>query len=115
MDYIDFAKPDTHSNATNCTIAIDTATKKFLFGIEDERLLRRKYNLYESNARAYIDSLVKKHGLDEPTVEILNTQGLTSNELLQIISENPDITGAVRGHYVAEQFNNHHLYHLGDK
>lgn len=111
MDYIDFAKPDTHSNATNCIIAIDTATKKFLFGIEDERLLRRKYNLYESVARCYIFDLLKKHGLNGPTVEILDTQGLTSNELRQIAEENPDITGAVRGHFVAEQFENHHLYH----
>lgn len=111
MEFIDFAKPGTHSDATNCTIAIDTATKKFLFGIEDERLLRRKYNLYESNARAYIDSLLKKNGLDRPTIEILDTQGLTSNELQQIAFENPDITGAVRGHFVAEQFQNHHLYH----
>ena len=111
MDYINFARPGEHSNATNCTIAIDRASKKFLFGIEDERLLRRKYNLYESNTRGYISDLLKKNGLDSDSIEILDTQGLTSKELTEIAGANPDITGAVRGHYVAEQFKNHHLYH----
>ena len=111
MDYINFARPGEHSNATNCTIAIDKASKKFLFGIEDERLLRRKYNLYESNTRGYISDLLKKNGLDSDSIEILDTQGLTSKELTEIAGANPDITGAVRGHYVAEQFKNHHLYH----
>lgn len=111
MNYIDFARPGEYSNATNCTIAVDKASKKFLFGIEDERLLRRKYNLYESNTRGYISDLLKKNGLDSDSIEILDTQGLTSKELSEIAKENPDITGAVRGHYVAEQSKNHHLYH----
>ena len=112
MDYVDFYTPGKHSNAASSIIAVDTETKKLLFAIEDERLLRRKYNLYEGNSRGWMLNKLKEYSLDNnPNIKIIDTQGLTNDEMFQLQSEKTDIVGAVRGHYVAERDGNHHLFH----
>lgn len=112
MDYIDFYTPGKYSNAASSIIAVDTETKKLLFAIEDERLLRRKYNLYEGNSRGWMLNKLKEYSLDNnPNIKIIDTQGLTNDEMFQLQSEQLNIVGAVRGHYVAERDGNHHLFH----
>lgn len=112
MDYIDFYTPGKHSNAASSIIAVNTKTKQLLFAIEDERLLRRKYNLYEGNSRGWMLDKLKEYSLDNNhNIKIIDTQGLTNDEMFQLQSEKTDIVGAVRGHYVAERDGNHHMFH----
>lgn len=108
---IKFCPDGKKSKSSSSIVAVDTKSKKLLFSIEDERLLRRKYDLHESNARQWCLDQLKKYNIDyNDNIKILDTNGVTLEELQKYQVES-NLMGANLGHYIAKQTGNHHLYH----
>ena len=104
--YINFCRDDTQASFASMTIGIDKQQRKLLFAIEDERVLRRKYRLYDGNVRKYIFDRIKEFNLETDNIEILDTHGITNSEICEI-----QLKGANGGHYVAKKCGDHHLNH----
>ena len=104
--YINFCRDDTQASFASMTIGIDKQQRKLLFAIEDERVLRRKYRLYDGNVRKYIFDRIKEFNLETDNIEILDTHGITNSEICEM-----QLKGANGGHYVAKKCGDHHLNH----
>ena len=102
--YINFCRDDVQASFASMTIGIDKQQRKLLFAIEDERVLRRKYKLYDGNVRKYIFDRIKEFNLETDNIEILDTHGITNSEICEL-----QLKGATGGHYVAEKCDDHHL------
>lgn len=108
---IKFCPDGKKSKAVSSIVAVDTKSKKLLFSIEDERLLRRKYDLHESNARQWCLDQLKRYNIDYTDgIKILDTNGVTLEEMQKYQAES-NLVGASLGHYIARQTGRHHLYH----
>lgn len=108
---IKFCPDGKKSKAVSSIVAVDTKSKKLLFSIEDERLLRRKYDLHESNARQWCLEQLKKYNIEYTDgIKILDTNGVTLEEMQKYQAES-NLVGAGLGHYIARQTGCHHLYH----
>ena len=87
--YINFCRDDVQASFASMTIGIDKQQRKLLFAIEDERVLRRKYKLYDGNVRKYIFDRIKEFNLETDNIEILDTHGITNSEIaLSVFSIN---------------------------
>lgn len=108
---IKFCPDGKKSKAVSSIVAVDTKSKKLLFSIEDERLLRRKYDLHESNARQWCLERLKKYNIEYTDgIKILDTNGVTLEKMQKYQAES-NLVGAGLGHYIARQTGCHHLYH----
>ena len=89
---------------------IGVYNKSIIAFIEDERLLRRKYNYSNSWGRTWCQDRAQELGISADECTILDSQGLTINELNELNTELA-IDGVVRGHYIAKKYQIHHLKH----
>ena len=79
---IQFCPDGKKSKQSSSIVAVDTKSKKLLFSIEDERILRRKYDLHESNAREWCLQQLKRYNIEyTDNIKILDTNGVTLEEL----------------------------------
>ena len=92
------------SNVSSSTLALDPDNKKILFAIEDERILRRKNNLFCSDVRSWMNSKLSSLGIDN--AEVIDINGITNK-----YSNNDNEHGALVGHRISRERNDHHELH----
>lgn len=111
LKFTDFYTEGRQASFVNMTICIDKVSKQLLFAIQDERLLRRKYNLYDGNSRQWMYDRCHEFDIDTTHIEILDTHGRTNEQLYELHITAPNTKGVAHGHYVDKIYGNHHLYH----